>query len=468
MSLDQTRCALPGCDEVLLAADDEKMQRKYCCAAHRAAARRLRHEALADLTVAANVPDKGAGVGTLPRAGAKVRAFVQRYQPLISSAPASDTAVRTEAVSLNGQSLNGQESSLNGKASSNGNGAASSNGNGAASSSSPQRPRALHRLPDSGKYAAMARKYSTIAHGHLVTAAAIAKRLAERGRERFLALNRQRRLTAAVVAAALVVSLVWVVVGALTAPSVTQPVAARQQMPVALAPLGGLNEWSDQVNAAEAAVRDRLGKIAGAEQAWNALPPERRGDQPDQVNNLLAMKSSLEHKEMVLNSAVDEISDLRATTSALADAEKRQADVRNTLASLPADQGSAAYQGSVRSQLQGQLDLLSNQCNALRQEHTILENGVRSAMAIPLPNVDESVDGVVGDVMALVQQRNAPPPVPAAVAVNAAAGGGSARAHVATVVHRRAPASAPRVNVQRSSGNWAMNFAGQMMRSFGF
>ncbi|MCW2633165.1 MAG: hypothetical protein JWR88_2127, partial [Pseudonocardia sp.] len=50
------RCALPGCDEPIEQPADGGPRRKFCTAAHRAAARRLRHEERTTVDVAVGTP----------------------------------------------------------------------------------------------------------------------------------------------------------------------------------------------------------------------------------------------------------------------------------------------------------------------------------------------------------------------------------------------------------------------------
>ena len=461
MPLDQARCALPGCEEVLLPSDDKTMQRKYCCAAHRAAARRLRHEALADLAVAHVAPEAAAApAGAMANAamanatrsnaakfnGAKSHAATAATSvaPVasVAAAPPAAPAVRQAAAKVRALVQHGQRITRERMAT--------------ASARSAKVGNPLHRLPDRERCRAALVAF----RNRSIAAFAALRRGSVRGRERFELLSRGRRIMLGTVAGGIVVLLVWAFVAAVFIPA--SPTAGPSA-PMALPPLGGVQQWGDQVQATESEVNAQLDKVSGAEQAWNALPADSRsGDLPQQLHDLLTLKSALQQKQTMLASASDELADLNNTAAALADAQKRASDVRNALNALPAAQNSTDYQAALRSQLTGQLDVITNQCNALEHEHAILENGVRQAMMVPLPTADASADGVVAAVMALIQQRTPPPPpAPAAVTVSAHAAAPHA-VHARVSVHTRAPAPAapaPAVNTAGSITSWAINMA---------
>ncbi|WP_219419936.1 hypothetical protein [Pseudonocardia nigra] len=346
MTDEPIRCALPGCDAIIEQPDDGGPPRRYCTPAHRAAARRKRHEARLDATVEeASATEAGAPVA--PPA------------PLAARTPREDPP-RTEDLSQ----PDGRWSPA------------------ASWTISPTPPPPLRERTLNRKAARTA------------------------GERRAAATSRRRRAVAGLAIVSLVAGGGGYLVTETTVP-VAPPV---QQPPPVAQPVADADQWVTRAEVVLASIDEQLEAVAQTEATWARLPEHRRSGQPPApVQALLDRKALLEQQRATLTSQLGALRALPEVRTDLTAAQAQLEAVERALATGPDATTSAAQAEAVR-RLQAQRELHMRQRDHNAQELASLRDGVEKARAAPLPEVADATEPIVSQVMALIERRPDPQP----------------------------------------------------------
>lgn len=190
-------------------------------------------------------------------------------------------------------------------------------------------------------------------------------------------------------------------------PSTAAP-AAPQHRPAAVPvlPAGGV-QWATQARVTLASVRHQLAVVTEAEQAWGALPAERRaGEAPEPVRELGVSKALLEQQRATLEANLAAWEALQQTTTSLQEIEAQLADVERALQAAP---GGVAPSGRPAAQLAEQQRLLTRQRDAQREQLHGWYEGVNVAVVTPLPEPPD-VAPIAQSVIAITREPVQPAP----------------------------------------------------------
>ncbi|HEX4221846.1 MAG TPA: hypothetical protein VHZ97_05760, partial [Pseudonocardiaceae bacterium] len=358
-------CQLPGCTRVIAVSPEEPTPRKYCCPDHRVAARRLRHEVLAENEAPAPAPVR-------PILTAVIAKPIPRPQP--RSTARADRPITGERV-RQGVELGRQ---------------------------------GAKRGVELGRVATTEVR-TRYQHGQQQIARGLLK-LRTSWRE---ATQRQRR--AAILIGFLAVMLIgsgWIAVLA-TGDEAASKEASTPPMSSVTTPQG-MAAWAKQASVDLMAVQNQLGEVAKGESAWNALPATARtGALANNYTALEQRKSLLQQEQTMLQAGLSAVANVRQTGKTLDGVEGQLNNLSTTVAAMPPAEQRNDARTTVRGQLLAQQAVLQQECATLHEELSGWLTSVQVALTSGLPDSTDNTVGMVNLIVAASQQT--PPPAPAPV-----------------------------------------------------
>ncbi len=179
------------------------------------------------------------------------------------------------------------------------------------------------------------------------------------------------------------------------APPVPAPV---QPSEVPALPAGGA-QWVTEARVVLASVHEQLDVLTEAEQAWNAMPAERRiGEPPAPVRDLVDSRSRLEQQRAVLEADLAAWQTLQQTTASLEDTEDQLAKVSRAL--------QLGGQTAAGEQLREQRDMLIRQRVAQREQLAGWSARMDAAVVDPLRDPPD-VEPIAESVIAMTEEPSA-------------------------------------------------------------
>ena len=179
------------------------------------------------------------------------------------------------------------------------------------------------------------------------------------------------------------------------APPVPAPV---QPSEVPALPAGGA-QWVTEARVVLASVHEQLDVLTEAEQAWNAMPAERRiGEPPAPVRDLVDSRSRLEQQRAVLEADLAAWQTLQQTTASLEETEAQLAKVSRAL--------QLGGQTAAGEQLREQRDMLIRQRVAQREQLAGWSARMDAAVVDPLRDPPD-VEPIAESVIAMTEEPSA-------------------------------------------------------------
>jgi hypothetical protein len=213
---------------------------------------------------------------------------------------------------------------------------------------------------------------------------------------------------------------------AIPAPPAPAPALAPVQPEVPSLPVGG-TQWATEARVVLASVHQQLDVLAEAEQAWAALPAERRAEEmPAPVRELVDSRARLEQQRAVLEADLAAWRALQQATASLEDTEAQLANVSRAL--------QLGGQTAAGEQLDKQRDMLLRQRDAQREQLAGWTARMDAAVVDPLREPPD-VKPLAESVIAMTEE----PPAPAEPAE-------SADSASAVVVAREPEADQPQID----------------------
>jgi hypothetical protein len=355
------QCALPGCDEIVEQPDDGGPRRLYCSPAHRAAARKRRHAARMDTATPQNAASSDV---TQPVAQEPEN---QPSEQPTTELPAPLGVPRQEEP----------EPAL---------------------------------VPDREWSPAAAWTVSPPTLPSPRTVRTITSKRVKKEKPARTAADRKnagthmrRRAIASVAIASLVAggASYFVTENVIpNTPTTLPPQAANQ-------PSMDADVWVGKAQVVLASLGSQLDAVTQAEATWNALPEQRRTQEPAAVQALKDRRAQLEQQRATLASQLEAFKTLPDRTNELTSAQAQLDAVERTLNESASTAASPDYQEALR-QLESQRDIRRKQRDQAAQALTDLRNGVEEALGSPLPADKDDTSPIVERVKAVVEGRPDP------------------------------------------------------------
>ena len=180
-------------------------------------------------------------------------------------------------------------------------------------------------------------------------------------------------------------------------PAPVQPAPVRP--PEVPLPTGG-TQWAMEARVVLASVHEQLDVLTEAEQAWNAMPEQRRaGELPASVRDLVDSKAGLEQQRAVLEADLAAWQALRQATESLEDTEEQLANVSRAM-----QLGGRTAAGE---QLREQQDMLARQRDAQREQLKGWSARMDAAVVDPLRE-PSNVKPLAESVIAITEESSEP------------------------------------------------------------
>jgi len=129
-------------------------------------------------------------------------------------------------------------------------------------------------------------------------------------------------------------------------------------------PTGGA-QWVTEARVVLASVHEQLDILTEAEQAWNAMPEQRRaGELPASVRDLVDSRSRLEQQRAVLEADLAAWRALQQTTASLEETEAQLANVSRAL----------QLGGQTAAGEQLHLSMFANRCAGLLRSRQVIDH----------------------------------------------------------------------------------------------
>jgi hypothetical protein len=186
---------------------------------------------------------------------------------------------------------------------------------------------------------------------------------------------------------------------------VQPPPPVMVTMPTDMTPtFAGDDQWASRAQVALSSVSEQLDTLAEAEQAWSDTPAARReAPLPPAIVDLLDRRELLEQQQATLQSQLDDYAAFRRVADELHAAEEHLRAVDEVLAAVPAEPQSREQAAAV-AELNDQRAQRQRQLTAREAELRSLQENLRSAVRIPLPDDGEVTERVRDDALEAVER----------------------------------------------------------------
>lgn len=162
--------------------------------------------------------------------------------------------------------------------------------------------------------------------------------------------------------------------------------------------------WASEARVSLSSVERQLEDVAAAERDWNSLPAEERaGQTPDGVRDLARRKALLEQQRSSLADRLASYENLNQAKQNLVHNEQAVAELDRTLSAAPAPRQSSAADADNTRRLREQRAARARELAEQRQKVDALREGMREAMAGPLPSGDHATRSITSAVRELVR-----------------------------------------------------------------
>ena len=163
-------------------------------------------------------------------------------------------------------------------------------------------------------------------------------------------------------------------------------------------------KWAQQARVTLASLDTQLEEVTKTEQSWNTLPPAQRPDPaPAAVRALSTRKALLQQQRTTVASELATWQSARDAGRRLADTERHVASLDRAIDQVPKHRQLSSAESNTAQQLNEQRSMRARQRDSQRQELTNLRQGLREAIASPLPRDDGSTKALTARVTEMIK-----------------------------------------------------------------